>query len=128
MGFSSFTCAKTNLPILASVSWSNTASAVVLLSKSENPIKGDYDGYGRICTEEGEEIAIDWDAMDSGETKLVLQEFYSGESYKDIVGISHNEPGQGHFHSEETIKAWFAQGGFPTHKDFLDAFQKAYGF
>lgn len=127
MGFTSFTCAKTNLPILASESWGATLSEVVMLTDTKQ-IRGSYDGYGRLHTQQGKEVQLDFDSVYAGTTKFVLAEFYKGEKAKELHGQSHHEPGQGHFHQKEQIDQWHAQGGFPSHEAYLHEFETAYGW
>ena len=125
MGFSSFTCAKTHLPIMASTSWGTDYSSVVMLSKDGSIVRGIYDGYGRLETELGE-IAV-YDKMGDGgkdDAKMVHSRFYKGEKFADL-GPSHHEPGQGHFHVAARLKEWFAKGGFPSYKDYCRAFEAA---
>lgn len=123
MGFTSFTCAKTNLPILASVSSPAALySDVVILQKDKDPIKASYDGYGRLHCEDGKVRNTPFTKIEKGGFKLVLEKFYKGESFSDIPGTSHHDPGQGHFHDLKLVEKWYAQGGFPSMEDFYKAF------
>lgn len=102
MGFFSYTCAKTGLPILADGPWRDVgASEVVALYPNGDRIRGSYDGYGRVG---GREILDDMDRP--GGAKLVLAEFFANEKY-DSLGTSNHEPGQGYFHDEAFINAMF---------------------
>jgi hypothetical protein len=124
MGFFSYTCAKTNLPVLASTSWPEKYSRVVVLDDEGNKFSGSYDGYGNVITRDGSEIELDpyGDAILSGKTKLVLRKFYEGETFEDL-GRSNNDPGQGHFHNEDKIELWYARGGFASYQEYLGAFR-----
>ncbi len=122
MGFFSYTCAKTNLPVLASTSWPEKYSRVVVLDDEGNKISGSYDGYGNVITRGGAEIELDYNSILSGKTKLVLRKFYDGETFEDL-GRSNNDPGQGHFHNEDAIELWYARGGFASYREYLGAFR-----
>ena len=122
MGFFSYTCAKTNLPILASTSWGGEESEVVVLFDDGSIMKGAYDGYGRVLTSVGSELELDYSSVLNGSVKLVLKKFYNGEDFSGL-GRSWDEPGQGHFHDPEKIREWFAQGGFPSRAAYIEAFR-----
>lgn len=121
MGFYSYTCAKTNLPIMASVSWGDDYSKVVVLGKNGDMFRGTYDGYGRVCTLDGMEVELDDGDILSGKVKLVSGLFYAGETH-GALPPSKTDPGQGHFHDSDRIGAWYARGGFPTWEDYRDAY------
>lgn len=124
MGFFSYTCAKTNLPVLASTSWPEEYSRVVVLDEDGNKFSGSYDGYGNVITRDGSEIELDpyGDSILSGKIKLVLKKFYDGETFQDL-GRSNNDPGQGHFHDEGRIQLWYSRKGFPSHREFVEAYR-----
>lgn len=122
MGFFSYTCAKTNLPVLASTSWPEKYSRVVVLDEDGNKFSGSYDGYGNVIMRSGDEIELDDSAILSGKTKLILQSFYDGETFAD-VGKSSYDPGQGHFHDEEAIELWYARRGFQSHREYVEAYR-----
>jgi hypothetical protein len=124
MGFFSYTCAKTNLPVLASTSWPEKYSRVVVLDDEGNKFSGSYDGYGNLITRDGAEIELDpyGDSILSGKTKLVLKKFYDGETFEDL-GRSNTDPGQGHFHNEDAIELWYVRGGFSSYQEYLGAFR-----
>jgi hypothetical protein len=122
MGFFSYTCAKTNLPVLASTSWPEKYSRVVVLDDEGNKFSGSYDGYGIVITRAGAEIELDDSSILSGKTKLVLRKFYDGETFEDL-GRSNNDPGQGHFHNEDKIELWYARGGFASYREYLGTFR-----
>jgi hypothetical protein len=121
MGFSSYTCAKSNLPVMASTSWGDQPAwcEVVLLHKDGRKQTGSYDGYGRI---DGQEVNNLWDLICSGEAKMILKMFYCGEAFEEL-GLSHNDPGQGHFHDEEFLIKSFAQGGFSSYEEYIKALE-----
>jgi len=124
MGFFSYTCAKTNLPVLASEAWPEKYSRVVVLDGEGNKFSGSYDGYGNVITRDGSEIELDpyGDSILSGKTKLVLKEFYNGETFEDL-GRSNSDPGQGYFHDEDKIELWYARRGFASYREYLGAFR-----
>lgn len=121
MGFFSYTCAKTNLPVLASTSWPEEFCKVTVLTESGDVFRGVYDGYGRVVTQFGSEVELDDSVVTRGGIKFVLTKFYKGEKFGDL-GKSHNDPGQGHFHDEEKIKEWYTKGGFPSAKEYYRAY------
>lgn len=104
MGFFSWTCAKTGLPIMAGVpsheeAWSKV---VALYPDGRTKVRGLYDGYGRI---DGHDITDDMSGPQP--PKLVLQAFYETEPYAAIARRSESEPGQGYFHDRRFIAAMF---------------------
>lgn len=122
MGFFSYTCAKSNLPILASTSWPEKYSRIIVLDEDGNKFAGSYDGYGNVFTQAGAEIELDDSAIHAGRTKLILKSFYDGETFED-VGQSKHDPGQGHFHDEGKIELWYSRGGFPSHREYVEAYR-----
>lgn len=123
MGFSSWTCAKTNLPILNSTSWGFMPETyqVVMITKGSR-VFGEYGGYGRLDTDVGE-VQIDGQAVEDGEVKLVLKKFYDEKRDTfEKLGKNDWDPGQGHFHDEKKIKAWYAKGGFRSFKSYSAAY------
>jgi hypothetical protein len=123
MGFYSYTCAKTNLPIMASVSWGDEYAKVVVLGESGSFFKGVYDGYGRVLTPDGTEVEMEDSKILSGRLKLVLLKFYENERFEEL-GKSHSDPGQGHFHDEDLVDEWYSKRGFATWKEYRDAYFK----
>jgi hypothetical protein len=106
MGFFSWTCAKTGLPIMAGVG--NTKdeirraqSEVVLIFPDNTKYRGMYDSYGRVGSEEITDIM-----GNATPPKLVLAAFYDNERYADLKQ-SGDEPGQGFFHDAEFIDRMF---------------------
>jgi hypothetical protein len=114
MGFYSYTCAKTHLPVLNFHSCRDKEMyTVVVLFPNGDKVTGEYDGYGRVSGVEN--IYPD---IDEGRLKWILKKFYNGEGFND-VGLSHHDPGQGHFHDIPKLKEAFAKGGFKSYEDFL---------
>ena len=101
MGFASFTCAKTHIPIMNFYSDGNPENyTIVLLSENEEPIQGEYDGYGNLVNRDGE-LHIFADVED-GKKKIVLKKFYGKEKFSDLKRNS-PDPGQGHFYKPATL-------------------------
>jgi hypothetical protein len=101
MGLFSWKCAKSGVEITHTMintpAWTKE---VVLLRPGKKPVMGDYDGYGRLYTEDGEcdfwEEHMEKYAFGEKEPTLVLQRFYRGEKYEDLPPSSYGE-WQGHF-------------------------------
>ena len=106
---------------MASTSWGEEYSKVVILGKSGSVVKGIYDGYGRAFTRDGMELELDDAEIMGGDVKLVADRFYEGEKYEDLLA-SKSDPGQGHFHDEEKIQKWYNAGGFASWKEYVDAY------
>lgn len=125
MGFASFTCAKTHLPIMAGTSWPEPEFCnVVMLTPNGDTVRGTYDGYCNLSTEAGD-IRLDFDAVaERGEIKLVLAKFYQGEKFADL-GVNGFEYGQGHFHDMGYIRKWYDRGGFKTYEEYKHAYEHA---
>ena len=120
MGFFSFTCAKTCLPILASESWPSPYCDVVVLDKDGVVCRGKYDGYGRVQIDSGEEMEVFEDVM-ADRVRLVLASFYERETFAELRRCV-SDPGQGHFYDLESIEAWWAKGGFASPKELATAY------
>ena len=113
MGFFSYTCAKTHLPVLNSSSCTKSEMyTVVVLFANGDQRTGEYDGYGRVAG-----IENIYPDMDEGRIKWVLKKFYAGEKFADL-GPSHNDPGQGHFHDLKRLQKAYAKGGFKSYDEF----------
>lgn len=121
MGFYSYTCAKTHLPIMSAVSWGDDRAGVVVLSEDGVIFRGFYDGYGRVLSKEGMELELDDCDVLGGAVKLIAEKFYEGEGFGDL-GPSGGDPGQGHFHDPDRVEAWYSSGGFPTLRDYWNAY------
>jgi len=127
MGFSSWTCAKTNLPILNSTSGRiKEQYEVVALFQNGDKITGTYDGYGRLDISGGAgRIEYIFPAVNEGSVKLVLNKFYKPEEDTfESVERNEHDPGQGHFHDPKKVAAWYAKGGFKTYKAYCNAYKK----
>lgn len=100
MGFFSYTCAKTGLPVMADAG-ASTEDLVLcdatLVPRRGKCISGLYDGYGRL---DGQEIT---EQMDKG-AKLVLSAFYKGERFTEL-GPSDYDWDQGCFSNWKLIRA-----------------------
>lgn len=123
MGFFSYTCAKSNLPILAGTSWGDRPEAttvVVVFKDGRSAVHGQYDGYGRV---DGVEVMED---IESGRAKMVLRKYWQQERFSGL-GKNENEPGQGHFHDEQFIDELYSAGPLPSARDYYAALQKYEG-
>ena len=130
MGFFSWTCAKTNLPIMNSCSGNDKDQFEVVLLRPDNPLViGTYDGYGRLLTDDGDidlrDLCVNAKGQftcDLQKAKLVLKKFWEGETYSEIKGKSNSDPGQGHFHDQQLVDLWYKMGGFKTYRNYVKAF------
>lgn len=90
MGYFSYTCAKTGLPIISSDSGvEDKFFRIAVLEPDGSIIKGNYDGYGRVVNGHR--------SFESGElkdAKYVLAHFWKGEAY-EALGKSWGDPEQG---------------------------------
>jgi hypothetical protein len=125
MGFFSKTCAKTNIPVVAShLSQFNQFSQVVVLYPDGRKITGEYDGYGRvngIDLLDADTVGFsgkEWDAL-----KFVIQKHYNGEEYGDL-GKSGRELGQGFFLTREFLAHCELKGGFKNYAGYKSAYRK----
>lgn len=147
MGTYSWTCAKTNLPILGAESWGTSGSnghdlseftkAVLLFPDKGIVAHGTYCGYGRFEMDEGTsnrgprsingpmEFSEDGtvEALGSGRAKLVLSSYYDPRTDGfETLGKSRMEPGQGHFHAEEFILRCREAGRFASYEGYQLAY------
>jgi len=113
MGFFSWTCAKTQKPILAGVfnDWFAQFSKVVIIRRDKKAIKGTYDGYGSVELASGK--VIDIAERIGPKFKLVLAAFYDGETI-DQLGENEHARNQGYFWSWEMLSEVF---GTPPAKE-----------
>jgi len=141
VGFFSWTCAKTNLPILASTSWGDSpdfTDVVLLAEGGKSVLYGTYDGYGRIEVDfrrkpKGFQPYAEFELMEegldneleTGAAKMVLAKHYdpSTDTF-DSLGRSRHEPGQGHFHEQEFIEQCRASGGFGSYEGYVLAYHR----
>lgn len=99
MGFFSWTCAKTGLPVMSSYAVEGhkeldfLCHAVVLFPNGDK-ITGVYDGYGRIGMIDLLEV--------TGPFKMVIRKYYNDEKYDDLRE-SENEPNQGYFWNDDEL-------------------------
>jgi hypothetical protein len=120
MGFFSKTCAKTHLPICASVR-NERLSKVVVLYPDGKKLEGEYDGYGRV---NGEELCPDgYDHKLWNKLKFVWQESYNGETYKEL-GKSHDELAQGYFMDTAFIRHCLLTKGFKDYSEYKKYMKK----
>lgn len=126
--YESWTCAKSNLPVLAGYSsWGLNypeRCEVVLLRRDGFLVDGTYDGLGRI----GDlDIAYEGiiDELNTGTAKMVLKTQYAGETFAEIEGQSHIDPWKGNLYEAEFLDRIFEQGGFASFEAFRQA-KRAY--
>jgi len=122
MGISSFTCAKTNLPIIVTheemIDGKNMNDVVFYPGRGESPIRG---WLGQYATFEwdGGSIRL-WDEgfgkkLQKGEAKLALADFLEDGDGFDTIGQSHLDPGQGGAtYDEDFVARAVMAGGFKT--------------
>lgn len=112
MGVFSWKCAVSGKPILNDMTndiYSKKFSRVTIIRKgTKGPSEetGIYDGYGRVRTEAGEVDVCD--DVKNGTIKLALTAFYKGQSFASLRA-NERDPGQGHFHSEASLKKMFGE-------------------
>lgn len=94
MGYFSFTCAKTGLPIVSHGQGADPKhSTVYVIPKVGRAARGSYDGYGHILDSDAEE-PLDIGGPDGD--KMVLAHFFKGESWSEL-GESKSDPDQGSY-------------------------------
>jgi hypothetical protein len=105
MGFYSYTCAKTGLPVMAGSAASQKdvhLCEVVVLYPNGDRYTGVYDGYGNVGNME---VADD---MMAGRAKMVLKYFDDGKTFDKIEGKSSSDPRQGFTHDWEFVSRAFS--------------------
>jgi hypothetical protein len=120
MGFNSYVCAKSNLPILANCRWGDkfpTLCKVVAVAEHGPVVIGNYDGYGRVA---GIDVSSH---VDKKEAKLVLAEFYNNETL-DQLGSCNRDPLQGAYHDEEFLTESLERGGYTSYTHYCEALEK----
>lgn len=97
MGFYSYTCAASGLPIRSAYSsFSPITHDVVVLDSKGVLAFGEYDGYGGVGS---------WRASEFNHPfKIVLRAFYKSSKW-DSYGESHSDPWQGFFGSSAFVDA-----------------------
>lgn len=94
MGYFSFTCAKTGLPIVSCDQGADPKhSTVYVIPKSGRVCKGSYDGYGNLA-DFGRDEPLDIGGPNGD--KMVLAHFFKGESWAELKENQH-EPDQGSY-------------------------------
>lgn len=124
----SFTCARTQIPIVADRYAGGVDLAHVHLADADGNIlaTGRYDGFGRLLHDGG---FRDLDAADvrkalaAGSRRLFLVGMMSRPA-SDPSGISRPDPGLGRFHDQRVLEAAVAAGGFASHFGLLLAYRR----
>lgn len=98
MGFFSWKCAKTGLPICY-------RDRIVLLVKHDDDrvdtYLGDYDGYGTA-------VGVDLCDVDENKWRLFLAEFYNNENFDDFPNNA-DEPRQGYFWDDDELRELYQE-------------------
>lgn len=108
MGFFSWTCAKTGLPLMAASAWHDDPEigpalcGAVLLGPEGEIARGTHDGYGRFGGIDLVDTGLDG-RIDNGELAFVLSRWHAGETFADLTGRSASDPGQGFFHERDDL-------------------------
>ena len=110
MGFFSWRCAVSGLPILADTApWPDDLKhlcKVVMLTK-KGWIKGSTDGYGRLMVSERGGRArlteVPENLAEVDDLRLVLQSVWKNEAHADVEA-SENEPNQGFFWDHDQLR------------------------
>ncbi len=131
MGFSSFTCAKTNIPVAGTAAAAERAHAeVVVLVEGEEPFRGLHDGYGRVTGSSPSRGVgvVDLNGrgtramLRDGRAKVVLAAFHGpGDAIGDL-GRNARDPGQG-LHRSAFLRDCHEAGGFRSYEGYLLAFE-----
>lgn len=112
MGFFSWRCAKTDLPILAGAKrWPGDLRHLceaVLVLPSGTTVHGTYDGSGRLGMasvkgDQAEGLAAAGNLSGVPDARLVLGHAYAGERHDDLKP-SRDDPGQGFFHDDDALR------------------------
>ena len=130
MGFSSYMCAKSKIPIPAFpyANFPPEFSEVVLVLPDDSAIEGTYDGYqnidnvnvmdsvGAFVTEDMIQPGSDSFDVVSEMTKIVLKSEYEGDTYDELPS-SEFDPDQGYFYEESTRKQIYKAHGVKPPKN-----------
>ena len=101
MGVFSFKCALTGLEIANNmIGMPDWMTRMVLLRKDREPVRGNYDGYGRLWTDDGE---LDEFYEDGGysDPTVILERAYNGEQFDTTPPNTEHADYQGHFFPPE---------------------------
>lgn len=121
MGFYSFTCAKSGLPVMAGEAFKEAKfTKVKVLYANGDVIQGTYDGYGRVDGESmGEDLSGFQSQDKSQDPKIVLAAYHCGEPF-EALGVSESDPAQGFFIDADFVQGMHAlqegQPGFDGHR------------
>lgn len=103
MGFFSWRCASSNIPVMAEDAVRNTpwviACRVIVLFRDGSRIIGTYDGYGRVYNESHEVDLMDYD---ESQWRMSILSCYSSETFEQLKPNKHDR-GQGFFYSDEEL-------------------------
>jgi len=115
MGFFSYTCAKTNLPYLVSSDWEgHPFSEAVVIHE---------DGTVADAPSDLRDLRDD---IEAGRAKIVLKGYYKPETDTFAsLGVSRNDPGQGHFHKKAFLKKLLEIGPFVSYEGYVLAIEGA---
>lgn len=118
MGFFSWRCAKSDKPIMAEPAVVNSpwafASKVGVLFKDGRCITGTYSGYGTIDVSDGGELEL-VEEYDPDEWRMVIKDYYDGESFRDFPKKNDWDRNQGFFYNDEDLEKEFAcQSAIPA--------------
>jgi hypothetical protein len=124
MGFSSYTCAKTNIPFAAGPDTHGgdvALSQVVILFADGPAFEGAYDGFGRIRGLGVHDMAGGKlrSQIAGGLAKVVLAAFHDpGTDTLDALGKNRSDPAQG-VHEPSFLRACHAAGGFASYEGYV---------
>ena len=111
MGFFSWKCAKSDLPVMSSYGVDGTEwewmSHVVVLHKDANGFvnrfAGIYDGYGVVESPYGPYgLRIDLVDIPEDSWRMVIERFYKNDNFHSLPKNT-NDPGQGYFYDDASL-------------------------
>lgn len=126
MGFSSFTCAKTNIPVAGTAAAGERVHAeVVVLVEGQDPFRGLHDGYGRVTGSSDSRgvgvVDLQGRAtrmlMRAGRAKVVLAAFHEPGDDLASLGTNRPDPAQG-VHGSAFLRACHEAGGFRSFEGY----------
>lgn len=124
MGFSSYTCAKTNIPFAAgdfANGLDRSLSNVVIVFSDGPSVRGEYDGYGRVRGDGVHDIAAGKlrSQIANGLAKVVLAAFHDPDGDTvETLGKNRPDPGQG-LQDPGFLRACHAAGGFASYEGYV---------